>query len=705
MRLEPLDKTQIESIVSKAIDDAIDFCDAEIEPQRIKAQRYYDLECDLGYEEGRSKVVASKCREVVRGIKPSLQRVFLATEKPVEFVPRGSEDVQAAEQATQFINYKFQQHNGYKLISDVFQDALVKKTGVAYVYYNENMEQETHTLRDLSDDEFTLLVSDDNVEVLEHEIKTSMSIDEQGMEIEMPSHDVKLVRNISNGDICIESVPPEDFFVDRNARSIEDFYVCGHTSEVRVSDILAMGFSLDDLSGLDHTEYSVTDDEAEFERRGYAVDDGEDENISGASKKITLTQAFMELDIEGSGVPQLYQFLCVGANHTLLQFYEADHAPYSIFEIDPEPHAFFGTSLVDLTITDQDAATSMLRGILDNAALTNNPAVQIVDGQVHVEDLLNNEIGRVVRVKTPNAVQEMAVPFTAAQTLPALQYFDQLVDNKTGVSKMAQGLNPDVLKSATATSIAASMEGQAGQAEVIARNLAEGGMKRLFKLMLDLYVKNTDKEEVMRLNGSFVPVDPRAWSAEMDLSVNVGLGTGRENERAAALQLAFGIQQQLYQTYGAANGIVTLTQIRNTLADILALGGIRNIDRHFMPMSPEIEQQMMAQAQQQQQMMAQMAQQQDPTQAIMQTEAMKTQTQAQIDMAKMQMDNKYKMHELAMKDDLARDEMVQDLAIKVAELLGKYGTAVDVEAIKQEQNAVRQHNEQMMGGMNGSGGY
>jgi len=53
-----------------------------------------------------------------------------------------------------------------------------------------------------------------------------------------------------------------------------------------------------------------------------------------------------------------------------------------------------------------------------------------------------------------------------------LQYFDQLVDNKTGVSKMAQGLDPDVLKSATATSVAASIEGQAGQAEVIARNIA-----------------------------------------------------------------------------------------------------------------------------------------------------------------------------------------------------------------------------------------
>ena len=705
MQLEPLDKDEIESIVSKAIQDAVDFIQEEIEPQRTKAQRYYDLECDLGYEEGRSSVVSSKCREVVRGIKPSLQRVFLQNDKPVEFIPRGQEDVAAAEQATQFINYKFSQLDGYKLISDVFQDALVKKTGVAYCYYNEEMKQETHTLRNLSDDEFALVTQGDDVEIIEHEQTMKIDMDQDGVEVEMPTHDVTLAKNYEDGDICIESIPPEDFFVDRNARSIEDYYVCGHSTEMRISDLLAMGFDLDDLAEIDKTEYSVTDDEAEFERRGYSVADSEDENPSTSSTKVTVTQAFMELDVQGTGVPQLYQFLCVGASYKLLNFYEADIAPYAIFEIDPEPHAFFGTSLVDLTITDQDASTSMLRGILDNAALTNNPAVQILDGQVAVEDLLNNEIGRVVRVKSPNAITEMAVPFTAAQTLPALQYFDQLVDNKTGVSKMAQGLDPEVLKSATATSVAASMEGQAGQAEVIARNLAEGGMKRLFKMMLDLYVKNTDKEEIMRMNGSFIPVDPRAWSTDMDLMVNVGLGTGRENERLASLQMAFGVQQQIYQTYGPMNGVVTLTQIRNTLADILAIGGIRNPDRHFMPMSPEIEQQMMMQAQQQQMMMAQQQQQADPAQALMQAEAMKAQTKAQIDMAKMSMDNQYKMHELAMKDDLERDKMVQDLAVEVAKVLGQYGTAVDVEGIKQEQNAVRQHNEEMMGGINGSGSY
>ena len=698
MRLEPLDQTQIESIVSKAIQDAVDFIDSDISPRRIKSQRYFDGEVDIGYEEGRSKCVATKCREVVRGIKPSIQRIFLTSDKPVEFVPRGPEDVVAAEQATSYVSYKFQKHDGYKVLNDVFQDALVKKTGIAYVYYNDKTEQEIHTYKNLSDEAFALIVEDDDVEVVEHEMRTSMSMDDMGIEIEVPEHDVKIARTVGHGDICIESVPPEDFFVDRNARGIDSFYVCGHSTEVRVSDILAMGFSIDDLSGLSNTEYSVTDDEAEFERRGYAIDENEDENISGASKKITLTQAFMELDIEGTGVPTLYQFICAGSTYKILNFYEADSAPYAIFECDPEPHAFFGTSLVDLVMDDQDAATAMLRGVLDNVALTNNPGLQIVDGQVAVDDLLNNEIGRIVRVKSPGSIAEMAVPFTAGSTLPALQYFDQLVDNKTGVSKMAQGLDPDVLKSSTATAVAASMEGQTGQAEVIARNFAEGGMKQLFKLMLELMVKNADGEEMMRLNGSFVPVDPRAWETDMDLSVNVGIGTGRENERMAALQQAFGIQQQIYNGYGPQNGVVTLTQIRNTLADMLAIGGVRNVDRYFMPMTPEIEQQMMMQQQQMAQQQAMMQQQQpDPNAAFMQSEAMKAQTKAQVDMTKAQMDMQYKMHKLGMEDDLSRDEMVQDLALKVAEILGKYGTAVDTAAIKAEQDAARPHNEQMMG--------
>ena len=698
MKLEKLGRTEIEGIVSKAIMDAVDFIEGEISPQRVKAQRYFDGEVDIGFEEGRSQVVATKCREVVRGIKPSIQRIFLTNDKFVEFQPRNAEDVPLAEQMTSYIGYKFQQQDGYRILNDVLQDAMVKKAGIALAYFDEREEQEIHTFSGLTDDAMQLLVEQDDVEVLEHTETMTIEVDEMGMEIEMPMHDVRIARTITKGDIKVESVPPEDFFVDRNARSVDDFYVIGHTTEMRIADLLAMGFDLEELHDVDGGRYSAMDDEAEFERRGYSVDEDDDENTSAASKKVSVTTAYMELDIDGTGKPRLYQFLCAGAGYKLLNFYEADMAPYAIFEVDPEPHAFFGTSLVDLVMHDQDAATSMLRGVLDNVALTNNPALQIVDGQANIDDLLNNEIGRIVRVKQMGAVGEMAVPFTAGQTLPALQYFDQLVDNKTGVSKMAQGLDPDVLKSATATSVAASIEGQAGQAEVIARNIAEGGMRRLFRIILDLAIKNIDGEEVARLNNQFVPVMPSAFDPEMDLIVNVGIGTGREQERAAALMQAFTIQQQIYQTYGPVNGVVTLTQLRNTMADMLALGGIRNSERYFLPITPEIEQQMLMQ---QQQAAAQQPPMPDPNAAFMQTEQMKAQTRAQVDMAKAQMDQEYKMHKLAMDDDLARDDMVQDLAVKVAEILGKYGTAVDVQQVKEEQAAIREHNANMMGAMSG----
>ena len=109
----------------------------------------------------------------MRGLKPSIQRIFLNNEKPVEFVPRGPEDVKAAEQATSYISYKFHQHNGYRILNDVFQDAMVKKTGIAYVYYNEQMRPEIHTYTGLNDEEFALIVEDDEVEVIEHEETTT----------------------------------------------------------------------------------------------------------------------------------------------------------------------------------------------------------------------------------------------------------------------------------------------------------------------------------------------------------------------------------------------------------------------------------------------------------------------------------------------------------------------------------------------------
>ena len=696
MRPKPMTKDEIEGIVSKAVDEAVDFIDSDVAPDRIKAQRYFDGQVDLGHEDGRSGVVATKVRDAVRAIKPSLMRVFTATDKPVEFVPHGPEDVQAAEMATKFASYKFGQNNGFRVLQDVFHDALVKKAGIAKAYYDETPDVEFHDFDNLSDEEFALLVDDDDVEVVEHTETIEIEVDEMGVEVERPYHSAKIARTTTKGDIKIESVPPEEFFVDRNARSIDDYYVIGNRNEMRVGDLVALGFDIEEVMNLGgYTDADTTADEAEFERRGYTVDDDESEDARDPSmRRVLVTEAYMKMDIEGTGVPRLYYFILGGGGYKLLDYDVADEAPYSVFEVDPEPHAFFGRSIADLLIYEQDAATSMLRGVLDNVALTNNPGTEIVDGQVNIDDLLNNEIGRVVRVKQPGAMRELAVPFTAGSTLPALQYFDQSIEAKTGISRAAQGLDPDVLQSASATAVAATTEAASGQIEVIARNLAEGGMKRLFKIVLSLIIKNADDEQMIRLDDQFVPIDPRAWNADMDMSVNVGIGTSREQEKAAVLREVFNYQTQMWQAYGPSNGLVTMTQMRNTLADMLATSGVNNASRYFMPMDPQTEQLLTQQAAQAAQQSAQGGS--DPNQAYMAAEQMKAQSRMQVDMAKLQLEGQKAMaeeqrkrQEMLMDDDQERDQMVQDLAVKVAEILGKYGTQVDVARVQAEQAAPR----------------
>ena len=666
---------EIESIVSSAVEDAVDFVETEISELRIKCSEYMDGKTKLGYEEGRSRVVSSKVRDTIQAVKPSIMRVFMSTDKPVEFVPKGPDDVALAEQATDFIHHEFQRLNGYSVLSDLIHDALVKKQGIAKVYYKTYPQAKIHMFTDLTADELTLLVNEPGVEVLEQS-------SEMNEEEDAPYFSVKIQRTEQKGELCIESVPSEEFFISREARDIDSAYCVAHRTEMRAGDVVEMGFDPEivyDLDSFDN-DTGVLQEEA-AQRRGYQNNDEDDNALDPAMKNVLITEAFMRLDVDGTGVPVLHKFVLGGTSYKLMDYEPCERVPLVKVEVDPEPHSFYGHSLAEKLCDDQDAATSVLRGILDNVALTNSPRMGFVNGQVAIDDLLNNEIGGLVRMNAPGQVQDLSVPFVAGQTLNALTYLDKMVEAKSGVTQNI-ALNPDALQSTTKTAVSAAVEAAAGQVEVMCRNIAEG-FKELFKLMLEITHKNFDEEKIIKLNGVYVPVDPRNFDISYDVSINVGLGTGREDERVAALQQALQLQMQVYAQYGTQNGLVSLTNIRNTLADILAVNGVRNSDRYFAPINQEIEQQMLAQQQQQQQAMAQ--QQQDPNAAYLQAEQMKAQTKAGTDMARLQLE----AAKATAQDDRERDKMAQDLLVNAAKISGQYGATVDVAAIKAEQDKMR----------------
>ena len=721
---DKMSKDDIQGAITDAIQAAIDYVDSDIAPQRERAQRYFDGAVDLEHEDGRSKVVSTKVRDVVRGAKPSLMRVFMSNDKFVEFTPKGPEDVANAEQATAYTHWVFNKCNGYNILSNAIHDSLVKKVGLAKVWWNTETIAKTYTYENLSDEEVQILVNKDGVEVVEHSQEVEIEVDESGFEVESNTHSMVISHKFEEGEMVIEGIPPEEFYIDGSAKSIDDAYIVCHRTEKRAGDLVAMGYSEDVIDGLSGNDDSGVSGEVEKTQRfGESIETTDGLANDPSMRTIIVTEAYMRIDAEGDGIPTLHKFLCGGTGYEVLDMEPWDKVPFADFHVDPEPHAFFGRSLAELVMNDQDTTTSVLRGILDNVALVNTPRLEVNEDMVEMDDVLNNEIGAIIRSEQIGSVNPLTVPFVAGSTLPALQYLDMLVEEKTGITKMSMGLNPDMLQNTSATAAALTAQAGAGQVEVMARNLAEG-TKRLFQLMLHVAVKNSPDEQMMRLNGQFVPVDPSVWDIEMDMEINVGLGTGQEDVKAAALMQTFQTQQQIWQTYGPTNGLVSMTQMRNTLADTLALSGIRNADRYYAPMTPEAEQQLMAQMQEQEAQQGEQGEQGDPmadaliqaeqikAQARMQSDQMRMQGKMQGDQVKMQAEMQVKSaemqsaqgkelaelqlkyRELQQGDDLSRDKMNQDLLIEAAKILGQYGSAVDVERVRAMQAAPRMGNVQ-----------
>lgn len=678
MKPKKLSRDQIQSTIKSAITEAVSFIEAEIAPQRIKAQKYFDGKVDLAAEDGRSQVVATKCRDTVRAVKPSLMRVFLQSGRPVEFVPRKPQAVQEAEQKTNYAAYVFERNNGFQILSDVIDDALKKKVGIWKIYVDEAATVEIDEYSDLTDDQVQLIRMDADTEILEEEITQEAVIDPMGMMIAPARHSMKVAHESRSKEIKIAAVAPEDFFVDRNASGIDDCYVCGHTAEMRVGDVVAMGFDFETVYNMGGTTDGSVDEEEELQRLGWDASEADEDANDPSMRKIALTEAYMKMDIEGTGIPRLYKFLCGGGNYELLEYELCDQMPFAVFEVDPEAHAFFGRSLVEIITDDQDAATSLLRGLLDNMSLINNPRMVVADSLVNMDDVLNNEIGAIIRTKDINAIREITIGGMAGGLLPAITYYDETIRAKTGVSGAGMGLDANVLQSQTAQGVNAAVQAANQVSELIARHLAEGGFKQAFKIIAKLAKQHIGGAEMMRVNGEFVPVDPRSWSADSDLTVNVGLGSGKHEERAMVLRETLQTQMGIWQAYGPQNGIVTMTNIRNTLADILMHSGMHNAERYYQPMNPQVEQQLLAMA-------AQAAQGQqpaaDPNAAFLQAEQMKTSARVQADTRKMQLD----FVKAQMEDDRERDKMVQDLAVEAAKLLANSGIKLNEQQIRAQQ--------------------
>jgi hypothetical protein len=229
-----------------------------------------------------------------------------------------------------------------------------------------------------------------------------------------------------------------------------------------------------------------------------------------------------------------------------------------------------------------------------------------------------------------------------------LEYLDGQQNKRTGISDAQQGLDPNVLQNVTAAAVAAASSAAGGKMELIARIFAETGVKSLFNGILHLVCKYQDKPTIIRLRGKYIPIDPRAWSNQYDLAINVGLGTGNKQEQMAMLQMVLAKQEAILQQYGPANPLVTVGQYRATLGRFIEAAGFVDSQEFFQEITPEVEQ-ALAQPQ---------PQQPDPT---MQALVQQAEAQVQIAQQKAMADIETRRQKAEADIQLAREKAAADL--------------------------------------------
>ena len=352
---DQMDGAELQGIVGKEIEDAIDYIDNWISPVRATATQYYRGEPFGNEEEGRSQVVSMDVRDTVQAIIPSLMRIFHSTERTVEYIPQGPEDIDAAKQATEYANYIINRdNNGFLHMHAAFKDALIRKAGILKCYWDDQTRFETHDLTGLDDNALAALMADPDadVEIVASEMVGEPSIDPMTGEIVPPPsvHAVRVTYVHPDGRVRLEAVPPEEFLISREAKSLEDSDYVAHRRVVTVSELVAMGYDYDEVSSL-ASAYDEMETNVERYTRNKALTNEMNERYDPAMKKVLYVENYIKVDYDGDGIAELRKVCTAGDGNTILANEPCAMVPFAVFCPDPEAHDFFGMSIAD-TVMD-----------------------------------------------------------------------------------------------------------------------------------------------------------------------------------------------------------------------------------------------------------------------------------------------------------------------------------------------------------------
>ena len=628
---ETMPDTELLAILSAYETGAIGYqgADTDITAEQERALNYYNgVMDDVPAQDGCSSVVDGTVALVVDNALAAVLKPFVSSDETVRFAPRQAEDMEVAEQATEYVNYVFNCDNpGFLILHDWFKDAFLSKRGIVKVWWEDQTRMETQQVP--LDDEMVKQFTRARPDYLGEENGVAL-----------------IGSQVPDGKVRVENVPPEEFRISPAARSDERApYIAHVPGSTTRSDLIEMGFDPEIVESLPAHQATVDDSQV---RQARYSDEGYDVNmphplVDKAGDLMALRDEYCRVDYDGDGVAELRRIMRV--DDVILLNEQVDDHPFATLCPVPMPHKFFGHSLADRAIQEQKIGTVLWRQSLDNLYKSNNPRPVIGDGAWKEDgstsdSLMDNAPGAGVYLKDIAQFKFEAVPFTADKTYAMMELLDKKVEENSGVQRAGQGLDTNALRKSgqmTATEMAMIASGKNARTEMVARIFAETGVARLFKLILNLVSTHQPRARMIRLRNKWVEIDPRGWP-EMDVSISVGLGIGDKAEQIAQADSVLETMAEVMNSPYAY--MITPTNAYNALKRKFTASGIKNTDDFIEQPQPGQEQQQRPSPEQQK------------VEGELQLQAAKLQGEQQINAAKLQQQRE----EALLKQQLAREE-------------------------------------------------
>lgn len=447
--------------------------------------------------DGQSQLVWKLVKKQLESLIPNVAKPFIGSYELVDLVPLTKNDAHKASIYKKLANHFFSKgFNSDAFIKDMVRVAGKHGTCFVRVGWDRNIKEKKMVVPRI-DERVQAIAKETNAEIIQNPDGTYTLV-KKTINVNRPS--AKIIRT-------------ENIYVDPTADTFKESAFVIHEyvttlSKLREESIL---YDADSLKKLEEHVQEFTDI-----NRGTEISLYNETAFSFSDdtrRKIRIYEYFGEYDLNEDGINEQVVMVLArpsgnASDDVVLSItdnpFPFKSPPIIAIPLFKDEFSIYGKPLASLIEDEQKLMTSIIRGIIDNMANSNNGVKFIRKGAldaVNANNLING--GKYIEVKSNEPIQSVIMDGNFNE-LPSSVYnlfslIDQHAESMTGINKFMQGLASSEMKASSSNFSAVMSQSQIRLLDIV--NNISNGLKDIITMWIEMSMAYLDNHEISKITG------------------------------------------------------------------------------------------------------------------------------------------------------------------------------------------------------------